>query len=86
MNRRFFLVVCLAAALLPAWTARSENKPALAIRKGKDIVVYRDDKFYSAFPSIVRRRDGELLVAFRRAPERRLLGEKTISHTDSNGA
>ncbi len=84
MNLRFFLVVCLTATLLPAWSARSESKPAPTIRKGKDLVVYRDDKFYSAFPSIVRRRDGELIVAFRRAPERRLLGEKNVSHTDAN--
>ncbi len=84
MNHQFFLVACLAAALLPARSAQCEPKPAPAIRKGKDIVVYRDDKFYSAFPSIVRRRDGELIVAFRRAPERRLLGEKNISHTDPN--
>jgi len=84
MNRRFFLIVCLTSSLLPAQIGRSEPKPAPTIRKGKDIVIYLDDKFYSAFPSIVRRRDGELIVAFRRAPERRLLGEKNISHTDAN--
>ncbi len=84
MNRRFFLSVCLTAALLPVQIGRSESKPAPTIRKGKDLVVYRDDKFYSAFPSIVRRRGGELIVAFRRAPERRWLGEKNVSHTDAN--
>ena len=84
MNPRFFPILCLAAALLPAPYARSAARPAPAIRKVKDIVVYQDEKFYSAFPSIIRRRDGELLVAFRRAPERRLLGEKGISHTDPN--
>ena len=41
------------------------------MRKTGDIVIYRDERFYAAFPSIVRRReDGELLVAFRRAPDR----------------
>jgi hypothetical protein len=30
--------------------------------KIKDIVFYTDDEFYSSFPSIVRRPDGELLV------------------------
>jgi len=55
-----------------------------SIRKLEDIVIYRDEKFYSAFPSIVRRPDGELLVAFRRAPERRRLGEPSTSHTDPN--
>jgi hypothetical protein len=52
------------------------------IIKGEDIVVYEDAKFYAAFPSIVRRDNGELIVAFRRAPERRRLGETSISHTD----
>lgn len=54
-----------------------------AVRKVRDMVIYRDEKFYSAFPSIVRRPDGELLVAFRRAPDRRLFGGG-VSHTDPN--
>jgi hypothetical protein len=54
------------------------------IRKQQDIVIYQDEKFYSSFPSIVRRPDGELLVAFRRAPERRVFGEPSTSHTDPN--
>ncbi len=33
---------------------------------------------------MVKRPDGELLVAFRRAPDRRRLGEKSYSHTDPN--
>jgi sialidase-1 len=47
------------------------------------LIVYEDPKFYAAFPSIVRRPNGELLVAFRRAPERRRFGER-VSHTDAN--
>jgi len=47
------------------------------------VVIYEDPRFYVAFPSIVRRPDGELLVAFRRAPERRAFGEG-VSHTDPN--
>jgi len=59
-------------------------KSTAGIKKVEDIVIYRDEKFYAAFPSIVSRPDGELLVAFRRAPNRRLLGEKGYSHTDAN--
>lgn len=70
------------ATNLQSAPAHGGSSPAL--RKVEDIVIYQDDKFYSAFPSIVRRPDGELLVAFRRAPERRRLGEKTYSHTDPN--
>jgi len=54
------------------------------LRKVKDVTIYSDDHFYSSFPSIVRRPDGELITAFRRAPNRRHLGEKGYSHTDPN--
>ena len=55
-----------------------------SVCKLSDVVIYEDAKFYAAFPSIVRRPDGELLVAFRRAPDRRKLGEPGITHTDPN--
>lgn len=57
-------------------------RAASPVTKTHDAVIYEDAKFYSAFPSIVRRADGELLMAFRRAPERRQLGENSTSHTD----
>jgi sialidase-1 len=56
---------------------------SLGVKKLKDVVIYRDDTFYSAFPSIVRRPDGELLVSFRRAPERRNFGNAAETHTDA---
>ena len=52
------------------------------VKKLNDLVVYRDDSFYSAFPSIVRRPGGELLVAFRRAPDPRNFGSAPVTHTD----
>lgn len=52
--------------------------------KVSDVIVYRDADFYAAFPSIVRRADGELIVAFRRAPDRRVFGEKGNNHVDPN--
>jgi hypothetical protein len=63
-------------------TAVNENTPE--IRKEKDMVIYKDSLFYCAFPSVVKRPDGEILVAFRRAPDRRLFGEEGITHTDPN--
>jgi sialidase-1 len=54
------------------------------VRKVKDIVIYQDDAFYVAFPSVVRRPDGELLVAFRRAPNRLNWGESRNHHVDPN--
>lgn len=54
------------------------------LKLSKNITIYIDEKFYSAFPSVVCRPDGELIVAFRRAPDRRLLGAKDVSHADPN--
>ncbi|QEC53741.1 BNR repeat protein [Anseongella ginsenosidimutans] len=54
------------------------------VRKIKDLVIYKDARFYSSFPSVVRKQDGELLVAFRRAPDRTIFGEKGNMHVDPN--
>lgn len=80
---RVAFLVLLAAISHFTLLAQSSNKTT-SIEKLEDIVIYSDDRFHSAFPSIVRRPDGELLVAFRRAPERRVFGESSTSHTDPN--
>ena len=54
------------------------------MKKIQDIVVYRDDQYYSTFPSVVSRSDGELLAAFRRAPERKLFHAPGHTHADPN--
>jgi sialidase-1 len=74
--------ICLLITVSFAIPLAAQQPPA--VRKLKDVVVYSDDKFYCAFPSIVRRADGELIVAFRRAPERRAWGETGTTHTDPN--
>src|SRR3954465_2899052 len=78
MHYRWILLAttCLAFSSTAA-------EPA-TLRKLRDITIYSDERFYSSFPSIVRRWDGELLVAFRRAPERRAYGETEVTHTDAN--
>ena len=58
--------------------------PRAGLEKVEDVVIYADEKYYCAFPSAVRLPDGELLVAFRRAPERRLLGAESVAHADPN--
>ena len=50
------------------------------MRKIRDLVVYADPRYYCAFPSIVRRPDGELIVAFRRAPDRRARQREQHDH------
>jgi sialidase-1 len=90
MNPKFFLrgirflVFCALSHCPLTHGAQTAGKPDATVRKIEDVVIYQDEKFYSAFPSIVRRSDGELIAAFRRAPNRKLLGEKSNSHTDPN--
>jgi sialidase-1 len=72
------ILVAAAALSLPA------TELAPGVRKVRDLIIYEDPKFYAAFPSVVRRPDGELIVAFRRAPDRRALGEPRYSHVDPN--
>ena len=76
LSRRNFALASLAVT--------SGAAAARSLSKVKDVMIYRDEMYYSAFPSIVRRADGELLTAFRRAPNRRRIGAKSDSHTDSN--
>jgi hypothetical protein len=47
--------------------------------KIKDIVIYEDPLFYSSFPSVIKRPSGDYIVAFRRAPDRKIFGEKGTS-------
>lgn len=62
----------------------SPESPAGELRKIKDVVLYNNPSFHSAFPSLVVRPDGTILCAFRRAPDRRALWGGHISHTDAN--
>ncbi|MBC7367534.1 MAG: exo-alpha-sialidase [Undibacterium sp.] len=75
--RPFFALLLLAAAVPLA----AVPAPAKKIR---DLVIYADTQFHNAFPSVVRRPDGELLVAFRRAPNRLAFGEAKNNHVDPN--
>ena len=60
------------------------NLSGQGVTKIKDVVIYEDPMFYSSFPSVVKRPDGEILVAFRRAPDRKIFSEKGSSHVDPN--
>lgn len=54
------------------------------MRKLEDIIIYHNEDWYSAFPSVVCCPDGELLTAFRRAPERRKYFAADCRHCDPN--
>ena len=62
----------------------AQNSSAPGVRKIKDVLIYRDSSFYNAFPSVVKKPGGELVVAFRRAPNRMIFGESGNNHTDHN--
>ena len=65
------------------YAVEKERDKQPQMRKIKDVVIYSHPQYYVAFPSIVKSGD-ELLVAFRRAPDRLLLGEKWYTHSDPN--
>jgi hypothetical protein len=85
MNSRTWIAFLLTIVIWSEYFAGfAQNSLSPGMHKIKDIVIYKDSLFYSAFPSVVKRPDGEFLVAFRRAPDRRLFGQQGISHTDPN--
>ncbi len=54
------------------------------VRNIQDVIIYQDNQFHCAFPSVVKLKNGEIYVAFRRAPNRKIFGEKGTSHVDPN--
>ncbi len=85
---RIFILPAILAVILMSCGSNvreqqsSGSKPQ--INKIKDVIIYKDSAFYSTFPSVVKHPDGELLVAFRRAPNRRNFGEIGYTHVDPN--
>lgn len=74
--RSLFASVVFLAVALPGVDA--------AVRKVRDVVIYEDSRFHCAFPSVIKRPDGEIWVAFRRAPNRKIFGEEKNYHVDPN--
>ena len=60
------------------------QKSHQGVKKIKDFIIYKDAQFYSTFPSVIKNDDGEIIVAFRRAPDRKIFKEKGTSHVDPN--
>jgi sialidase-1 len=74
------LIICSLSVI----STEAADQNSAGVRKIKDIVIYKNPLYYSSFPSAVRRPDGEYIVAFRRAPDRKIFGEKGTSHVDPN--
>ena len=75
-------IIALTAVFLAIALAASARPSTSGIKKVKDVVIYRDSMYYSAFPSVVKLDDGKLLVAFRRAPNHQMMGFNRYSHID----
>jgi hypothetical protein len=84
-SEKFILLTLLALdSFAHPGASQAQTPLSPGVKKIGDIVIYKNSDFYCAFPSIVRRPDGELIVAFRRAPERRKWGVPGYTHTDPN--
>ena len=89
MRLKNAIVYLLTGGILLSFHCGASDKPAgktvqSVVLKVKDIVIYKDAQFYSAFPSVVKTKKGEFLVAFRRAPDRKIFGEPRSYHIDPN--
>lgn len=89
MKRYFFTALLILSAFTFCGVEGYANTHAAAdsipgLRKVRDVIIYQDSNFYCAFPSVIRRRNGELIVAFRRAPDRKVFGESRTNHVDPN--
>ena len=84
MNRvRLLLCAVLASFAAPQLSAQAEIG-TVKLRQVKDLVIYQQERYYAAFPSIVTRPTGELILAFRRSPERAFVRDGRGSHADPN--
>lgn len=86
MKKSIFLFYCLLVHLCSATTLFAQQNGVLipGVKKIKDVIIYKDTMFYSAFPSAVKLSNGEILVSFRRAPDRKVFKEKKNNHLDPN--
>jgi hypothetical protein len=79
MKIRIILIAILG------WTLGVQAQQlASGVRKVADVVIYNDSAYFSAFPSVVKLPNGDLYLAFRRAPNRIMMGAERNRHVDAN--
>ena len=83
-----FYAACIASSFIASANCRT-GTPApessnASIRKIKDVTIYEDSLFNARFPSVIKRPEGEIFVAFQRSPNRRIWGEYELKHADPN--
>lgn len=81
----FICALTCCSTLFAASATGAESMDSIpGVRKIRDVVIYEDARFHCAFPSVVKRKNGEIIVAFRRAPDRKIFGEQKTNHVDPN--
>lgn len=84
-NRHLHFIALLNLVwIILAAACQGVSQEKKIVRKVKDVTIYEDSSFFSSFPSVVKRPDGKLIVAFRRAPDRKIFSEKSTNHVDPN--
>ncbi|MEX1240301.1 MAG: hypothetical protein WEB30_11310, partial [Cyclobacteriaceae bacterium] len=81
---QIIIFIGISSLYSTTWCQDKESNSPAGIRKLRDVVIYEDTMFHAAFPSVIKRRNGAIIVAFRRAPNRKIFGEKGTSHVDAN--
>ena len=83
-TKRIFSITIFLSLFLAVSDACPVQDSIPGVKKIKDVLIYKDSTYYCAFPSVVKKADGELLLAFRRAPNKVILGEEWNDHFDLN--
>src|SRR5690554_5632688 len=76
--------ICFLFLACSTASAGDDDRRISHLQVDKHVVIYHDTMFYSAFPSVIKRQNGSYMVAFRRAPDRKIFGEKGSNHVDPN--
>ncbi len=80
MNNKLRFFSIWVATIFFFYASRGQT---IGMVKVRDIVIYEDSLFYNAFPSVIKTKAG-FLLAFRRAPDRRIFGSPNNYHVDHN--
>ena len=77
------LALSLAAcSILPTNKEKEPDTGGMVLEKIRDFVIYDREGDFNAFPSLARTKEGDYLLAFRHAPDRRAVYDGLITHTD----
>ena len=82
MTKKLIASWCIIIIVILGFS--SYGQKSQGVKKIKDLIIYKDAQFFSSFASVIKNEDGEIIVAFRRAPDRKIFKEKGTGHVDPN--